>query len=86
MKDLHRLLQRQLKRCYGRPDGVPEAVVPFLRVVSDTYQQLDADRAMLERSLDLSSHELLQANADLRAIFQALPDLFLRIGRDGRRP
>ncbi len=38
---------------------------------------------MLEHSLDLSSQELLLANSDMRAVFQALPDIFFRIDFDG---
>ena len=38
---------------------------------------------MLERSLVLSSEELHQANAKMRAIFQAIPDLLFRLDRKG---
>jgi diguanylate cyclase (GGDEF)-like protein len=38
---------------------------------------------MIERSLELSSQELLQANSEVRAIFEAFPDLFLRLNADG---
>jgi PAS domain-containing protein len=36
-----------------------------------------------ERSLELSSQELLQINAEMRAVFQALPDQYFRVDRDG---
>ena len=38
---------------------------------------------MLERSLDCSSQELFQVNADLRALFDAFPDIFFRITNEG---
>ena len=38
---------------------------------------------MIERSLELSSQELLQANSEVRVIFEAFPDLFLRLNADG---
>jgi signal transduction histidine kinase len=34
---------------------------------------------LLDRSLDLSSQELLQANAEIRAVLEVLPDLLFRI-------
>ncbi len=55
----------------------------FISVVDEAYRQFDDDRAMLERSLEMSSQELLQANSDMRAIFQVLPDLFFRLDSDG---
>ena len=54
----------------------------MLASVDQAYRQFDDDRAMLERSLDLSSQELLQANAELRALVSAFPDQILRL--DGR--
>lgn len=80
---MHSLLRRQLVRCFGRVENVPEALSSFVTVVNDAYGQFDDDRAMLERSLEMSSQELLQANSDMRAIFQVLPDLFFRIDRAG---
>jgi len=65
----HSLLERQLRRCRGNAENaeeVPEAWRPFLDAVDAAYRQSDDDRAMLERSMDLSSQELIQANAALR--------------------
>jgi PAS domain S-box-containing protein len=77
----HRLLVRQLNAHSLSSTASHDA---FLQAVSDAYDQSDADRALLERSLDLSSDELLQANTDLRAVVQAFPDLFLWLDRSGR--
>src|SRR5688500_7086081 len=82
MPERHSLLRRQLKRHF--PDNrIPEALAPFLRAVDEAYQQSDDDRAMLERSLDLSSQELLQANSQLRALVSAFPDQIVRIDSAG---
>src|ERR671911_250710 len=64
MRHRHSLLKRQLKRHFP-DDRVPETIQPLLNDVAEAYLQFDADRGMLERSLDLSSQELLQANAAL---------------------
>jgi PAS domain S-box-containing protein len=72
MDKIHSLLKRQLKRIFG--DSLPgaEEWQAFIEAVNNAYREFDADRRMLERSLDLSSNELLQANSEMRAIIQAL--------------
>ena len=56
----------------------------FLNRVNDAYESFDDDRMMLERSLDLSSNELLDLNLELRALFQSLPDLIFVVDMDGK--
>jgi signal transduction histidine kinase len=79
---MHRLLARQLKRHLGA-ERVPDELRDFVAAVDAAYAQYDQDRAMLERSLEISSKELLQTNSELQAIFRALPDLFLVIDKSG---
>lgn len=81
---MHRLLKRQLDRYVGGIDAVPEEWKAFIEAVDAAYQASDTDRAMVERSLELSSKELLQANSEMRAVFASLPDLFFRVDRDGK--
>jgi signal transduction histidine kinase len=82
MPDRHSLLKRQLKRHFP-DDRIPDDLKPLLTDVAEAYLQFDADRGMLERSLDLSSQELLQANAALRAVVSAFPDLLIRLDSKG---
>jgi signal transduction histidine kinase len=67
MADRHNLLQRQIRRFLGNEEGLSWPEEQFLDAVDKAYRQADHDRALLERSMDLSSQELLQANAALRA-------------------
>lgn len=62
---MHRLLQRQLKRYIGSTD-LPQAWQAFINAIDAAYQQTDDDRALLERSLELTSQELLDRNEQLR--------------------
>jgi diguanylate cyclase (GGDEF)-like protein len=80
----HRLLQRQLHRHGGSAEQPPPDWQSFLAALDEAYAHFEDDRSMLERSLELSSQELLQANAELRAVFQALPDLAFVVDGDGR--
>lgn len=60
----HRLLQRQVRKLL--PQGVTPELEPLLLAVDQAYTQLDADRALIERSLEISSAELTSLNATLR--------------------
>ena len=80
---MHPLLERQLRRHVGA--GVDATQWRrLLEAVSAAYDEGDSDRALLERALELSSQELLQANRDMAAILDALPDMLLRVAADGR--
>jgi two-component system cell cycle sensor histidine kinase/response regulator CckA len=83
VKQLHSLLRRQLDRFFSNLESIPAELQGFIKAVNDAYKQSDGDREMLERSLELSSQELLQANSDMRAVFQVLPDLFFRLDGEG---
>ncbi len=62
----HSLLKRQIKRIFGDLEHIPKEMGPFIEAVDRAYLEADDDRRMLERSLDLSSRELLEANEQLR--------------------
>jgi signal transduction histidine kinase/CheY-like chemotaxis protein len=59
------LLRRQLTR--HAPGGIPPELEDLVAAIDQAYQQADADRLLLERSLDLTSSELLDRNAQLRS-------------------
>jgi PAS domain S-box-containing protein len=82
-QQMHSLLKRQLKRHFGEHLAIPEPWEKFIRVVNEAYQEFDADRAMLEHSLELSSQELLEANSEMRAVLQAIPDQLIRFDGQG---
>ena len=84
MEEFHALLRRQWRRCFGRHRVSPEEWRPFLQTVSDTYEVFDTGRLIVERALALSSEELHAANAELRGVLQALPDLIFRVRADDR--
>ena len=63
---MHRLLERQLRKLRGAGICLPAEVLPLLDLVSSAYAEADADRLLLERSRELTSQELLEANDQLR--------------------
>ncbi len=67
MNELHSLLKRQLRRFTSETEPSIEET-DFLRAINDAYWQFDADRRMLEHSLELTSQELLERNAELSRV------------------
>lgn len=63
---MHRLLKRQVKKFVNRSGEVPEDLQKFIDAINLAYDDFDSDRRMLERSLELSSQELGDANQGLR--------------------
>jgi PAS domain S-box-containing protein len=74
MRPMHRLLRRQLKKYLGIEEEVPAALQPFLIAVDAAYADFDSDRAMLERSLELSSKELSEARDEATEARRRLTD------------
>src|SRR5262245_55201961 len=73
MAELHPLLARQLRRLGATPTSLDAASLgQLLEQVSRAYQEADDERYLVTRSIELSSAELLQANASLRASEAAL--------------
>jgi signal transduction histidine kinase len=68
----HRLLQRQIRRHFGEMANVPECWHPFLAAIDQAYQQADEDLARAGRTLEISSQELLEANANLQRVLQSV--------------
>src|SRR5918912_1293525 len=81
---MHTLLKRQIRRYLGDVTPSGEAWQAFLDAVNQAYEQADTDRGMLEHSLELSAQDTLQANAQMRAVVEALPDVFFRLDTRGR--
>jgi GAF domain-containing protein len=51
----------------GLEEDIPEELQRFIEAINEAYMQSDEDRALLERSLDLTSQELLERNEQLRS-------------------
>lgn len=66
MDDFHPLLRRQIKKNLDDLDSVPDTVRELLQKVNQSYENFENDRDMLERSLELTSDELVETNEKLR--------------------
>jgi len=63
---LNKLLKRQLQKHFGEEGEVPENYIPVLKVISESYEHYEKDRKMLERSIELTSYEMIELNDRLR--------------------
>ncbi len=70
MDTRHRLLARQLKKRGAAPSGAADEA--FLRAIDAAYRQADDERQLLERSLELTSQEMLRDLDELRRAKAAL--------------
>jgi hypothetical protein len=69
---MHNLLKRQFKKYFGESYQIPTEWQELVNAVNDAYIQSDIDRSLMERSLDISSQELLHANSEMRALISLL--------------
>jgi PAS domain S-box-containing protein len=83
LEDLHSLLKRQLKRHFGSEFKIPPEWQSFIDSINASYHDFDSDREMLERSLEISSQELMETNTETRSIIEIFPDAFLWLDKDG---
>jgi len=82
MEKIHSLLKRQLKKLLGDSYSFPKELKDIFTSINNAYIQSDIDRNMLERSLDLSSQELLTANVELKKTLSLL-NATIESTRDG---
>jgi len=64
---MHNLLKRQFKKVFTESFQIPKKWQEFIDAVNNAYIEFDTDRKMLERSLELTSQELLQVNSEIMA-------------------
>jgi diguanylate cyclase (GGDEF)-like protein/PAS domain S-box-containing protein len=82
MENIHSLLKRQIRKHLGESSSFPEELHDIFDAINNAYIQSDIDRNMLERSLDLSSQELLTANVELKKTLSLL-NATIESTRDG---
>lgn len=63
---MNQLLQRQLQKYFKGADKLPENLNKLFDIISQTYDHFEKDRKMIERSIDLSSKEMVELNNELK--------------------
>ncbi len=68
----NKLLLKQIQKKFGSVDDLPPEMMEFLNTVSHTYDFYEKERQLIERSMDISSNELIEANGKLEEQAQKL--------------
>ncbi len=56
---LNKLLHRQIRKALGNFDALPEKYKELFNAISESYDFYEKDRRMMERSIELSSDEMI---------------------------
>jgi C4-dicarboxylate-specific signal transduction histidine kinase len=70
LEQMHRLLKRQLLRCFGEDLALSTELTDFVDAVNAAYQSADDEYAMLDRILNLNSEELLEGNHRFQVLLE----------------
>jgi two-component system chemotaxis sensor kinase CheA len=62
---MHRLLARQLRKHTIFQEDIPPELKDFILAIENAYCELDEEKKLLERSLEISSNELFLRNQEL---------------------
>lgn len=95
----NKLLLRQIQKHLGNSSELPEDLQSFLKAISDSYDHFEKDRNMLERSVELTSCEMIELNTRLRneaqetknahtqlkTLFENIDDVFFTVDMINRK-
>ncbi len=82
--DYYHILQQQIREHLETVDTSSTPWKDFLAAVNESYRQFEVHQRTLEQSLNLSSEELVLANEEMNAVFQAIPDQLFHLDAEGR--
>jgi PAS domain S-box-containing protein len=81
----NKLLKRQVQKHFG-VDKVPENLRDFLETINSSYEHYEQDRVMLERSIEISSEEMIELNQsqmksheELKTLFENIEEVFFSV-------
>ncbi len=77
---LNRSLENQVRKYLGQSENLPENLAALLSAISASYDYYDKDRALLKRSIEISSTEMIELNNSLRRTNHELNQLFNNVG------
>ena len=84
-KRFNKILDRQIKK-YAADDTGLKSLDPLLESVSKAYDDFERDQQIVERVMNLSSEELLEANVELKKINTEMDRFVYSTSHDLRAP
>ncbi|MBU2912488.1 MULTISPECIES: sensor histidine kinase [Reichenbachiella] len=82
---LHHLLQKQINK-YASDTPIPAGLNNLLNDISQTYTNFERDQELIERVMNVSSEELLDANQELKKINEEMDRFVYSTSHDLRAP
>lgn len=96
---MNKLLLRQIQKALGGPEKLSPELKELFRIISDSYDHHEKDRKMIERSLELSSREMVELNGhlkkeseqvtmahqELRMLFENIDEVFFSVDVENRQ-
>ncbi len=93
---LNKLLLRQVQKHFGTTENLPPEFSSLFKVISESYDHYEKDRNMLERSIELSSNEMIglhdklrkesaevkNAHYNLKTLFENINEFVFSVGVD----
>ena len=77
-------LKKQIKQYLGSIDLAALPWNGFMKAVDNSYRDYEVKLKLLEQSLTQSAEELVLANEEMSAVFQAIPDQLFHLDMKGR--
>lgn len=81
----NKILNQQIKK-YSNGEGLPDDLLPLFHSISESYDQYQKEQRLVERAMDLSSDELLDANLELKKINAEMDRFVYSTSHDLRAP
>ncbi len=82
--DYYHVLKQQIQQHLAEVDISSPPWRGFINSVDAAYREFEVNQRTLEQSLNLSSEELVQANEEMQAVFQSIPDHIFHLDAEGR--
>ncbi|TAF67392.1 MAG: PAS domain S-box protein [Cytophagales bacterium] len=61
----HKVLERQIRKVFGKESEIPSEIFPLLDLISRTYIQYDDEKELLNNTMDVGMRELAESNNTL---------------------
>ena len=84
MSDYFHLLKKQITEHLHNINVDTPVLQNFFHAVDEAYKKFDFDQHTLEHSLTMSAKELVRANEEIHAVFQAIPDQLFHLDKNAQ--
>lgn len=80
---MHKILSRQISRAQKANSENEFSIDKLLKIIEEFYEEVDRERKIKDRSLELMSDELNELNSEIRAIGEKQLALIMENVEDG---